>query len=271
MKLEGKVAIVTGAGKGIGQGIAHCLAEEGADVIINSFHEESAAKVAEEVRAQGRQSLAVAADVTMKEGADRVVQEALDGLGKIDILVNNYGGHSKSTHQTFLDQVEAEWDDDYRLNLKSVVLMSMAVVPHFVEKQGGKIVNVSSVAGRMPTASQMAYGSAKAGINYFTMTLAWDLARYNINVNGVAPGGIFSGMSEPGITRTIETNPEFKGMTAYEYWLEKIVPMVRGRSPLKRDLTREDVGRAVVFLASEDARNITAQTLSVDCGEFSAL
>ena len=272
MKLAGKVAIVTGAGKGIGQGIARCLAEEGADVVVNSFHEETAAKVADEVKAMGRRSLAVAADVTAKEGTERVVKEALDGLGKIDILVNNYGGHSKSSrHGTFADQVEAEWDDDYRFNLKSTVLMCMAAVPHFVEQQSGKIVNISSVAGRMPTASQMAYGSAKAGINYFTMTLAWDLAKYNINVNGIAPGGIYSGMSEPGIRRTIENNPELKGMDPYDYWLKNTVPMVRGRSPMKRDLTREDVGRAAVFLVSEDSRNITAQTLSVDCGEFSAL
>ena len=275
MKLEGKVAIVTGAGKGIGRGIAHCLAEEGADIVINALHQETAGKVADEVKALGRKSLAVAADVTKKEGTTRVTKETIDTFGRIDILVNNFGAHTEAFYTKkytgFADQQEVEWDDDYQFNLKSMVLMCMAVVPHLVKQESGKIVNVSSVAGRLPVPSQMPYGAFKAGVNYFTMTLGWDLAKHNINVNGVAPGGVFSGMSERGIAKAIETNPDAMGMTPEEYWLKFVVPRVRGRAALKRDLTPEDIGRAVVFLASEDARNITSQTLSVDCGEFSAL
>lgn len=120
MKLEGKVALVTGAGGGIGRGIVHCLAEAGADVVINSFHEETAAKVADEVKELGRKSLGIAADVTKKEGVDGVVQKSLDTFGKIDILVNNFGAHTeafyKGSSPRFVDQEIIEWDEDYEFN-----------------------------------------------------------------------------------------------------------------------------------------------------------
>lgn len=270
MRLEGKVAIVTGAGGGIGRGIAHCLAEEGADVVINALHEETSGRVADEVRALGRKSLAVAADVTKRPAVDRVVQGTLDAFGKIDILVNNFGAHTEAfyagTNAAFVDQKEGEWDDDYEFNLKSTVLMCMAVVPHFVKQGGGKIVNVSSVAGRVPVPTQMSYGAAKAGQIYFTRTLATELGKHNINVNGVAPGGVYTGMAERGLQRAIERNPDAKGMTTREFWDKFVVPNIR--TPLKRELTPEDIGHAVVFLASEEARNITGQTLGVDCGAY---
>ncbi len=270
MKLEGKVAIVTGAGKGIGQGIAHCLAEEGADVVINALHEETAAKVADEVKALGRKSLAVAADVTKSKEAARVVRETMNTFSRIDILVNNFGAHTEAfyagTNRAFVDQEEGEWDDDYEFNLKSSVLMCMAVVPHFVKQESGKIVMVSSVAGRAPVPTQMSYGAAKAGQIYFTRTLATELGKHNINVNGVAPGGVYTEMAERSVTRDIRLNPEAKGMTPRDYYLK--FRIAKSTAPLKRELTPEDIGHAVVFLASEDARNITGQTLSVDCGSF---
>lgn len=270
MKLQDKVAIVTGAGKGIGRGVAHCLAREGADVVVNAFHEESSGTVADEVRALGRKALAVAADVTRKEGADRVAREALDAFGRIDILVNNFGAHTEAfytgANASFVDQEEGEWDDDYEFNLKSSVLMSMAVVPHFVKQESGKIVMVSSVAGRVPVPTQMSYGAAKAGQIYLTRTLAVELGKHNINVNGVAPGGVYTGMAERGLQRAIDRNPEASGMTTREYWEKYVVPNIR--TPLRRELTPEDIGQAVAFLASEEARNITGQTLGVDCGSF---
>ena len=272
MRLEGKVAIVTGAGKGIGQGIAHCLAREGADVVINALHEETAGKVADEVKALGRRSLAVAADVTKKEGAARVVQETMDAFGRIDILVNNFGAHTEAFYTrrnpTFVDQEEVEWDDDYQFNLKSQVLMCMAVVPHFIKQESGKIVNISSVAGIATVPSQMPYGAFKAASIYFTRTLAVELGDHNINVNCVCPGGIYSGMMERGLQRAIDNNPEAKGMTPREYYEKYVQPNIpkNTRTPLKRELTAEDVGHAVVFFASEEARNITGQSLTVDCG-----
>ena len=272
MRLENKVAIVTRAGKGIGQGIALCLAREGADVLINAFHEETGAKVADEVKALGRKSASVAADVTQEEGADKVVQQTLDTFGKIDILVNNFGAHTEAffdgSSPTFVDQNISQWDDDYQFNLRSQVLVALAVVPHFIEQGGGKIVNISSVVGKFPLPSQMRYGSFKAGSIYFTRTLAVELGKHNINVNCVCPGGIYSGMMERGLQKAIDSNPEHKGMTPREFY-EKFVQPNAGKNspgPIKRELTAEDVGNAVVFFSSEEARNITGQTLMVDCG-----
>ncbi|MEE8398306.1 MAG: SDR family NAD(P)-dependent oxidoreductase [Desulfobacterales bacterium] len=272
MKLEGKVAIVTGAGKGIGQGIVHCLAKEGADIVINTLHEESAAKVADEVKALGRKSLAVAADVTTKEGADSVVQKALDTFGKIDILVNNFGAHTEAfytgTSPTFVDQDIKEWDDDYEFNLKSQVLVSLAATPHFIKQASGKIINISSIAGRLTVPSQMPYGAFKAGSIYFTRTLAVELGKHNINVNCVCPGGIYSGMSERFMQKAIDGKPENKGMTPREFYEKHVQPNAAKNSPgpIKRELVAEDIGHAVVFFASEEARNITGQSLTVDCG-----
>ncbi len=272
MRLEDKVAIVTGAGKGIGQAIAHCLAKEGADVVVNALHEETTAKVAEEVKALGRKSVAVAADVTKKEGADRVVQETMDAFGRIDIVVNNFGAHTEAFYTRrepkFIDQEIGEWDDDYEYNLRSQVLVSLAAVPILMKQESGKIINISSVAGRVTVPSQMPYGSYKAGSIYFTRTLAVELGQYNINVNCVCPRGIYSGMAERGLQRRIEADPEAKGMTPREYYEKNVQPNIakNARSPLKRELVAEDVGYAVVFFASEESRNITGQSLTVDCG-----
>ncbi|MEE9399118.1 MAG: SDR family NAD(P)-dependent oxidoreductase [Dehalococcoidales bacterium] len=272
MRLEDKVAIVTGAGKGIGVGIVHCLAKAGADVVVNAFHEESAGKVADEVKALGRKSLAVAADVTKKEGAARVVQETLDTFGRIDILVNNFGAHTDAFYTrdkyAFADSKIKEWDDDYEFNLKSQVLMCLEAVPHFIKQESGKIINISSIAGRLTIPTQMPYGAVKAGSIYFTRTLAVELGNHNINVNCVCPGGVYSGMNEPFLQRAIDKNPEAKGMTPREYYEKFIQPNIpeKARTPLKRELLPEDIGHAVVFFASEEARNITGQSLTVDCG-----
>jgi 2-hydroxycyclohexanecarboxyl-CoA dehydrogenase len=272
MRLAGKVAVVTGAGKGIGFGIVQCMAKEGADIVVNAFHEESVAKVAGEVEALGRKSLAVAADVTTKEGAGRLIQKTLDTFGKFDILVNNFGAHTQAfydgTSPTFADQDIKEWDDDYEFNLKSQVLVCLEAVPHFIEQGYGNIVNIASIAGILTVPQQMPYGAAKAGSIYFTRTLAVELGKHNINVNCVCPGGIYSGMMEPFMQKAIDRNPEAKGMTPREYYEKHVQPKIaeRAPSPLKRELMAEDVGWAVVFFASDQAKNITGQSLNVDCG-----
>ncbi len=272
MRLENKTAIVTGAGKGIGVGIVRCLAEAGADVTVNAYHQESAESVAEEARAMGRQSLAVAADVTTKEGAKTLVQKTLDTFGKVDILVNNFGAHTEIFYNrqntTFTDQDISEWDDDYQYNLKSQVLTCLETVPHFIKQEGGKIINISSVAGKMALPSQMSYGSFKASSIYFTRTLAVELGKHNINVNCVCPCSVYSGMFERGYQRAIDSNPDLKGMTPRQFYEKFVKPNAakNAPTPIKREQTAEDIGYAVVYFASEEARNVTGQTLTVDCG-----
>jgi NAD(P)-dependent dehydrogenase (short-subunit alcohol dehydrogenase family) len=280
LKLEGKVAIVTGGGAGIGQGISRCLAREGADIAIIDLHRENAEKVAGEVRGSGRNAVAIVADVTDSEQGNQAVQKTLSTFGKIDILVNNAGGESRfyqeKPGEPYLE--EKEWDDTIRLNLKTTMIMSRGVMPHLIEQKNGKIVNISSIGGRPPSGGgrtsagmsgkgseyspMMSYGVAKAGVIQFTMSLALQLAEFNINVNCICPGVLYTPLYERSAPRRIEATPGAEGMTPRQFFDKYVV----SRIPLQREQTPEDIGRAVVFLASEDARNITGQSLNVDGG-----
>ena len=273
MKLEGKVAIVTGAGRGLGRGIALCLAEEGADIAVNSLHEETTNKTAADVKALGRKALAIVADLTESAQIARVVQETLKTFGKIDILVNNVGGSGKKKEAKtgFFDEVISEWDGTYEQNLRPTVLMCAAVAPHFIKQKSGKIVNISSAAGRysFPYLITTSYGAMKTAIIRFTQSLANDLAPHNINTNCICPGIIYTDAWKRLAKRTVESIPKYKGMDPREWF----VAMMAGKypelglfTPLRREQTPEDIGHAVVFLVSEDARNITGQTLNVGGG-----
>ena len=165
MKLKDKVALVAGGGQGIGEGIALCFAEEGAEVAIADINPEKAGEVAKKAEAMGRRGLAISADLTIEEDAKRSVQETVDTFGRIDILINNVGGVTLETlmqigenRAAFGNEAVPEymffnakvWDRYYHLNLKSHVMLSQAVTPYFIKQQSGKIVNISSVSGRLP-------------------------------------------------------------------------------------------------------------------------
>jgi NAD(P)-dependent dehydrogenase (short-subunit alcohol dehydrogenase family) len=189
--------------------------------------------------------------------------------------VNNVGGEARfyreRTGTRFVEIGEEEWNENLDLNLMSTVIACQAVVPHLIKQKSGKIVNISSTAGRppagytggTPSALLMAYGVAKAGIIRFTQALALELAEYNINVNCVCPQLIWSPMMEKNSIRAIQTMPEAKGMTPREYYEKFIVGKVVA---LKRETTAADVGHAVVFFVSEDSRNISGQSINVDGG-----
>jgi NAD(P)-dependent dehydrogenase (short-subunit alcohol dehydrogenase family) len=281
MKLEGKVAVVTGGGAGIGRGIVQCLAEEGADVIVVDVSTANANAAVESVRGMGRRSLAIVANVTDGEQVRRTVSTARETFGRVDILVNNVGGESRFYYETPGRDYseEAEWDDTVRLNLKAAMLMSRAVAPLLVDQRGGKIVNIASIAGRAPSGNgarpgggragqavtfspMMSYGVAKAGLIQFTRLLALQLAEYSVNVNCICPGVLYTPLYERSLPRRLQATPEAAGMSARQYFDEYVV----SRVPLGREQTPEDIGRAAVFLASEDAKNITGQTLNVDGG-----
>lgn len=277
MKLEGKVAVVTGGGVGIGEGIVLCLAEEGANVAVVDISASNANDVASKVKALGRRSLAITANVTDSRQAEQALQQVLAAFRHIDILVNNVGGESRFYFERPGEPYseEDEWDDTIKLNLKSTMLMSHAVAPLFVKQRSGKIVNIASIAGRSSSGGgarpggstaafgpMMSYGVAKAGVIQFTRMLALQLAGSNVNINCICPGVLYTPLYERSFPRRLQSTPEAAGMNAREYFDKYVV----SRVPLGREQTPEDIGRAVVFLVSEDARNITGQTINVDGG-----
>ena len=283
MQLDGKVAIVTAAGRGIGRGIALCLAEAGADLVVNSFSENTTAATVKAVSEHGREALTVVGDITRPDKMLELVDSAIAAYGRIDILVNNVGAAPKSAVDPEpgpLGPIAALWDALYQQNLKAAVLMTEAVTPHFIKQKSGKIINISSIAGRTSLSDKMlasfvhpSYGAMKAGLINYTQTLAELLGPHNINVNAVCPGIVYTDAWRSNAERAVENMPEFKGQDPRE-WFDGIArgdyPEIFDRTPLRRDQTVEDIGRAVVFLASDNSLNITGQTLMVDGGMVKA-
>ncbi len=281
MKLKDKVAIVTGGGQGIGEGIVRCLAEEGADVAIIDLNGDNARTMASELEAMGRKSLAVETDATEIANINQAVEKVLTHFGQIDILVNNVGGMKGDPEDRvgpgrITNRTEDEWQGSYEINLKSHIFMCKAVIPHFQEKKAGKIVNIASDAAKMASVEVMPYATFKAADIQFTRSLATELAHQNINVNCILPGYIYSPLwaggaqiflglatqsaRDAGNTEMIET---LEKMDPKDWWRQNIV---NPTTPMRREQTAEDIGKAAVFLVSEDARNITGQALSVDGG-----
>ncbi len=294
MKLKGKVALIAGGGQGIGEGISLCLAEEGADVAIADIKGDNAKKVAEKAKAMGRKALAVTADLTEEAEVKRAVQETVNFFGRIDILISNLGGvtleavmHIGEVRAALGDDTLPEfmyfdaktWDHYYRLNLRSHILLSQAVTPYFIKQRSGRIVNIASIAGRLPEPTNMPYGAMKAGDISSTWTLARALAPYDVTVNCICPGFVYTPLWDMGATIRVQMMRDAKAkgqklppgfdpddvdkLTPRELWFKYIV---KPSTPLGREQTAEDMGRAAVFLVSDDAKNITGQVLHVDGG-----
>lgn len=244
MKLEGKKALVTGASRGIGRAIALALAAEGADIAVNYAGNQAAAEaVAAEIEAMGRKAIIIQADISSNEAATAMVEQVAKEFGRVDILVNNAG----ITRDGLLMRMkEADWDAVLTTNLKGVFNCTKAAIKYMMKQKAGHIVNISSVVGVNGNAGQANYAAAKAGVIGFTKATAKELAARGITVNAVAPGFIQTDM-------TAVLN-------------EKQVEAMQATIPLKRLGEPEDIAKAVVFLASDDANYITGQTLNVDGG-----
>jgi 3-oxoacyl-[acyl-carrier protein] reductase len=242
--LTGRVALVTGASRGIGRAIAVGLAARGA-IVVAAAREDHARGTVEEIVAKGQRAEAASVDVTDTASVDRAAAGALERHGRIDVLVNNAG---IAKDQLMLRMKREDWDAVLETNLTAAFTCVQAVLRHMVRQRSGRIINITSVVGQAGNAGQANYAASKAGLIGLTKALALELASRNITVNAVAPGLIDTDM-----TRAIAAQ-------THEAWAERI--------PLKRLGTPDDVAAAVAFLASDEASYITGQVLAVNGGMY---
>ncbi len=243
MRLKDKVTIITGAGQGIGKTTALEFAKEGARLVLCDINEEAINQVVTEVTELGGEAIAVHMDVTKTENVNQSITKTLDKFGRIDCLINNAGITADST---LLKMTEEAWDRVIDINLKGVFKMGQAVAKVMAEQKKGVIINASSVVGVYGNFGQTNYAATKWGVIGMTKTWAKELGRKGIRVNAVAPGFIATDM--------VANMPE------------KVVQMLKDKSPLNRLGTTEDVANVYKFLASDEASFITGAVISVDGG-----
>jgi 3-oxoacyl-[acyl-carrier protein] reductase len=242
-QLENQMAVVTGAGRGIGRAIALKFASEGADVVCVSRTAENSEKVAGEVRALGRKAWALAVDVSDAAAVNAAAEKILADCGKVDILVNNAG---VTRDGLLMRMSDADWDTVLNTNLKGAFLFTKAFTRSFVKQRSGRIINVASIIGLIGNAGQANYAASKAGLIGFTQSIAKELGSRGITVNALAPGFIETDM-------TAALSAELKAE------LLKRIPLNSLGQP-------EDIANAALYLASASARYVTGQVLTVDGG-----
>lgn len=245
-RLEGKAAVVTGGGRGIGRAVCLAFAKEGADVIVNfATREQPAKEVVEMIAQMGRKAVAVQGNVAIKSDAEKVIKACVDHFGKIDILVNNAG---VSKPNMLYKMTEEQWNEVIDIQLKGPFLCIQAASKYMMERKYGKVINITSSAGLWGTKGQINYSAAKGGILALTKSAARELAPYGITVNVIQPGYVSTEMTEK-----IRTDPKLK-----EIYI--------GRILLGRFAEPEEVAPTFVFLASDESNYITGQLICVDGG-----
>ncbi|OBR91909.1 3-oxoacyl-[acyl-carrier-protein] reductase FabG [Clostridium ragsdalei P11] len=246
MLLQGKVAIITGASRGIGRAIALTLAQNGASLMINANREDLLKRVVQEVEGFGQKCLITKGDISNINTSKKIVSNTIDKFGKIDILVNNAGINMRIPT---LELKSEDWQSVINTNLNGTFYSCSSVLPYMIQQKYGKIINISSTTAKTPHRNASpSYGASKAGINYLTQHLALEMAKYNICVNAVCPGPIETDMSDQ--------------------WSPKYREQVLSRIPLGRLGKPYDVANTVLFLVSSMADFITGESININGGTY---
>ena len=250
MKLKGKTALVTGAGRGIGRAIALALARDGAQVAVLDVVKENAEAVRREIEALGVKGLALVVDLRRRAEVERAIAELIAQWGQLDIVVNNAGWDRM---QPFLESEEDTWDKIIGINFKGTLYVLKAALPHMIQRAaGGRVITIASDAGRVGSSNEAVYAGTKGALIAFSKTIAREVARHGITVNVVCPG----------ITETAL----LQGMREESPKNARVIEAIGRAIPLGRTGQPEDIAAAVAFLASPEAGYITGQTLSVSGG-----
>ena len=263
MRLKDQVAVVTGAARGIGLGIARCLAAEGASIgIVDIDGAEAEAAAA----GLGVPAMGVAADMSQEKEAIAAVDAIAARFGGLDLMVNNAGGGGPnsmlSVGNPFTRVEQAGWDDQLATNLRTTFAGCKAAIPHLERRGGGSIINIASIAGIAPNPAIPAYAAAKAGVIHLSRSLGLELGPKNIRVNAICPGLLWTRAWEMLSMLLKMSVPKYADMELRDIFLAQVMDA----TPLGREQTPEDIGKLTVFLASADAQNITGQAISVDGG-----
>lgn len=251
-RLQGMVALITGAGSGIGRSVSIVFSREGAAVAVNDVSESGGRETVEMITKAGGKASFFKCDVTKHDQVKEMVRAVLDAYGKIDILHNNVGGWQKEANDLVTTDTEQEWDRLINLNLRGTFLVSKEVIPHMIENKGGSIINTITTNAYMNYPGFAAYGAAKGAVKELTREMCLDYAKYNIRVNGLVPGETIT--PQWSATMDLALNPAI----ARDGLLKKI-PQGRFAEP-------EDIALGALFLASPDSRYVNGHILFVDGG-----
>lgn len=257
MKLEGRIAVITGAGRGIGRAIALKMAQEGADVVVADIDLESVQAVVEELSKLGRRILPVQVDASVRSQMEALVARTVEEFGRVDIFVNNAGIWRIDP---FLEISEEGWDKLFAVNVKGVLFGTQAAAREMIrQKIAGRIISIASVAGKRGRPLLAAYAASKAAVISITQSAAYALGAYGITVNSISPGVVETPMGDMAVAKMKELKDE--GKVPAE--LEEIPPTVLGRVGQP-----EDIAKVAVFLASDDAAYMTGQSVNVSGGRW---
>ncbi len=263
MNVTNKVALITGAASGIGEGIATTLAENGASVIVADLNLANAITVSKQLESLDLKSRPIDVDVTNINSVKRCIESVLSEHGRIDILVNNAGTVGSANWESRENPNEEDWDLIFEVNVKGIVKMTECVQESMIANKYGKIINIASIAGRQGSERNPPYNVSKASVINLTQSHAMQLAKYNINVNAICPGLLWTPIWERiGNRRSMSPNPE--ELNPKQLFLNYVTEKI----PLGRPQEPRDIGNLACFLASDYALNITGQSINVSGGYF---